>query len=72
MIGKRECLKDVNWSKLKEKVGVKKLTSLLSDAQLVGLENWTMLPYMTEVWNGLIDEIIPNISNNHDKYIFLI
>ena len=29
-----------------------------------------MLPYMTEVWNGLIDEIIPNISNNHDKYIF--
>ena len=52
MIGKRECLKDVNWSKLKEKVGVKKLTSLLSDAQLVGLENWTMLPYMTEVWNG--------------------
>ena len=70
MIGKRECLKDVNWSKLKEKVGVKKLTSLLSDAQLVGLENWTMLPYMTEVWNGLIDEIIPNISNNHDKYIF--
>ena len=70
MIGKRECLKDVNWSKLKEKVGVKKLTSLLSDAQLVGLEDWTMLPYMTEVWNGLIDEIIPNISNNHDKYIF--
>lgn len=70
MIWKRECLKDVNWSKLKEKVGVKKLTSLLSDAQLVGLENWTMLPYMTEVWNGLIDEIIPNISNNHDKYIF--
>ena len=70
MIGKRECLKDVNWDKLKEKVGVKKLISLFSDAKLVGLENWTMLPYMTEIWNGLINEIIPNINDNSDKYIF--
>lgn len=70
MIGKRECLKDVNWNKLKEKVGVEKLISLFSDAKLVGLENWTMLPYMTEVWNGLINEVLPHIGNNSDKYIF--
>ena len=70
MIGKRECLKDVNWNKIKEKIGVKKLISLFSDAKLVGLENWTMLPYMTEIWNGLIEEIIPNLNDNCDKYIF--
>ena len=70
MIGKRECLKDVNWNKIKEKIGVKKLISLFSDAKLVGFENWTMLPYMTEIWNGLIEEIIPNLNDNCDKYIF--
>ena len=70
MIGKRECLKDVNWNKIKEKIGVKKLISLFSDAKLVGLENWTMLPYRTEIWNGLIEEIIPNLNDNCDKYIF--
>ena len=70
MIGKRECLKDVNWNKIKEKIGVKKLISLFSDAKLVGLENWTMLPYMTEIWNGLIEEIIPHLNDNRDKYRF--
>lgn len=70
MIGKRECLKDVNWERIKEKIGIEKLTSLFSNAKLVGLENWTMLPYMTEIWNGLINEVLPNINANFDKYIF--
>lgn len=70
MIGKRECLKDVNWVKLKEKIGIKKLTSIFEEATLVGLENWTMLPYMTEIWIGLINEVLPNLSNKNDKYIF--
>lgn len=70
MIGKRECLKDVNWKRIKEKIGIKELTSLFSNAKLVGLENWTMLPYMTEIWNGLINEVLPNINTNFDKYIF--
>ncbi|WP_304680981.1 hypothetical protein [uncultured Clostridium sp.] len=70
MIGKRECLKDVNWKRIKEKIGIKELTSLFSNAKLVGLENWTMLPYMTEIWNGLINEVLLNINTNFDKYIF--
>ena len=37
MIGKRECLKDVNWKRIKEKIGIKELTSLFSNAKLVGL-----------------------------------
>lgn len=70
MIGKRECLKDINWNKLKEKIGVEKLISIFEEATLVGLENWTMLPHMTEIWNGLIKEVLPNLSNKCDKYIF--
>lgn len=70
MIGKRECLKDVNWSRLKEKIGIEKLISLFEEATLVGLENWTMLPYMTEIWIGLINEVLPNLTNKNDKYIF--
>ena len=49
MIGKRECLKDVNWNKIKEKVGVEKLTSIIDSSTLVGLENWTMLPYIINI-----------------------
>lgn len=70
MIGKRECLKDVNWSRIKEKIGIENLTQIIECADLVGLENWTMLPYMTEIWNGLIDEVLPNLTNKENKYIF--
>ena len=70
MIGKRECLKDVNWNKIKEKVGVEKLTSIIDSSTLVGLENWTMLPYMTQIWKGLINEVLPNLNKKDNKYIF--
>lgn len=70
MIGKRECLKDVNWNKIKTKVGLEKLTSIIDSSTLVGLENWTMLPYMTQIWEGLINEVLPNLSKKDNKYIF--
>ena len=70
MIGKRECLKDVNWNKIKEKVGVEKLTSIIDSSTLVGLENWTMLPYMAQIWKGLINEVLPNLNKKDNKYIF--
>ena len=70
MIGKRECLKNINWTTLKEKVGLENLILLFNDAKLVGLENWTMLPYMTEIWNGLINEVLPSLNKTSDKYIF--
>lgn len=70
MIGKRECLKDLNWIRIKEKIGLESLTSIFDEANLVGLENWTMLPYMSEIWDGLINEVLPNLKSKTNKYIF--
>ena len=70
MIGKRECLKDINWIRIKEKIGLESLTSIFDEANLVGLENWTMIPYMSEIWDGLINEVLPNLKSKTNKYIF--
>lgn len=70
IIGKRQSLKDVNWDKLKESIGISRLTNLIESSKLVGLENWTMLPYMTEIWKGMLNEIVPNLSNSNNKYFF--
>lgn len=70
MIGKREALKDVNWDKLKETVGVENLIAILDESKLIGLENWTMLPYMTDIWRGMLTEVLPHIDANKEKYIF--
>lgn len=70
MIGKRECLKDINWIRIKEKIGLESLTSIFDEANLVRLENWTMIPYMSEIWDGLINEVLPNLKSKTNKYIF--
>ncbi|MDS0528514.1 hypothetical protein NNC19_22755 [Clostridium sp. SHJSY1] len=70
MIGKRETLKDVNWNKLKEIVGVEHLITLVNESKLIGLENWTMLPYMTDIWRGMLTEVLPSVDIDKEKYMF--
>lgn len=54
MLGKMESLNDVNWANLKELVGEEKLLEIFSRVDLVATVNWTMTPYMTEIWTGLL------------------
>lgn len=71
LIGKRECLKDVNWVNIKSIVGLDNLVRIIKESKLIGLENWTMLTNMTDIWRGIIDEILPQIEEGESKkYIF--
>lgn len=67
MIGKLDSLKDVNWENIKKIIGIPKLTELINASRLFGLENWTMLPHMSEIWKGLIEEVVPHIDNTKGK-----
>jgi fructose-1-phosphate kinase PfkB-like protein len=59
MMGKMESLKDINWGNIKQKIGIKRLISLFQEINLLGLANWTMIPYMNEIWKGIIKEVLP-------------
>jgi sugar/nucleoside kinase (ribokinase family) len=59
MFGKHESLGDVNWDNLVARVGRDELQRLLDGASLIGMVNWTMLPRMGEIWERLIDEVLP-------------
>ncbi|MGH4117456.1 PfkB family carbohydrate kinase [Clostridium sp.] len=67
MIGKLDSLNDVNWENIKKIIGIPKLTELINDSSLFGLENWTMLPHMSSIWRGIIKEVLPNIDNSKGK-----
>lgn len=71
MIGKLESLNDVNFENIKKIIGIPKLTELINDSSLFGLENWTMLPHMSSIWSGIIEEVLPHIDNSKGKrFIF--
>lgn len=70
MLGKLQPLGDVNWDNLLSRVGEKQLKTLMSDAKLIGMVNWTMLPFMSRIWAKLLDEVIPNIER-HQRKLFV-
>jgi sugar/nucleoside kinase (ribokinase family) len=70
MLGKHESLGDVTWDNLINRVGADKLKSLMADAKLIGMVNWTMLPHMSRIWARLLDEVIPSIQR-HDRKLFV-
>jgi len=72
MIGKLDSLINVNWENIKKIIGLPKLIELINNSSLFGLENWTMLPHMSDIWKGLIEEVIPHIDNNQGKRLMLI
>lgn len=67
MIGKLDSLNEVNWENIKKIIGIPKLTELINHSSLFGLENWTMLPHMSSIWRGIIEEVLPHIDNSKGK-----
>jgi len=62
MLGKHASLRDVNWPNLLDRVGHQKLVELFAQADLIGLQNWTMLPHMSDIWQHVLDEICPQLT----------
>ena len=54
MMGKIESLNDVTWARLTERLGDDGLLRLFTQADLVALVNWTMIPAMSAIWEQLL------------------
>lgn len=70
MFGKHSSLKDVNWENLTKHFGKERLTKSLQTCDLAGFVNWTMLPYMNEIWEGIQKETCPKIKGKRRTLFF--
>lgn len=62
MCGKHQSLKDVNWANLIAHVPEEQLVHIFSEASLIALVNWTMLPHMTAIWQKVASRIAPKLT----------
>jgi sugar/nucleoside kinase (ribokinase family) len=62
MLGKLSPAAEINWKNIELRVGVENLTKMIYSSQLIGTVNWTMLPFMNEIWNHLLTDVLPRIS----------
>ena len=69
MLGKIEVLNKITWELFAEKLGgAAKIAEMLDSCELFGMENWTMIPHMGEVFEGIIKNVFP-LMKRSDKPI---
>ncbi|HEX3716631.1 MAG TPA: PfkB family carbohydrate kinase [Verrucomicrobiae bacterium] len=62
MVGKHSSLKQVTWENIQKRMGRDRFAAKFASADLVGFVNWTMLPYMSDVWESILSEICPGMN----------
>ena len=70
MLGKSIQLKEVNWANIQERFGRDRFKQYFSNADLVAFVNWTMIPYMTELWEALQREVCPTLRGRRRLMFF--
>jgi len=71
MMGKHSSLKEITWESLKEVLGgAEKIAEYIKKSELFGMENWTMIPKMSEIWEGLIEEVFPMLGEGEKPLAF--
>lgn len=70
MLGKSIQLKEVNWANIQERFGRDRFKQYFSNADLVAFVNWTMIPYMTDLWEALQSEVCPTLRGRRRMMFF--
>ena len=62
LLGKITHLSEVNWSNLCKLIGLDKFTAMCEAADLIAMNNWTMIPYMGDIWAHVATDVLPKLS----------
>ncbi len=72
MLGKMASLNDVTYERIIDVIGKDTLKALLAETNLFAAVNWSMLPYMTDLWKKLLKEVLPEMTPKTIKPIMFV
>jgi len=67
LVGKHYTLKEVNWANICTRYGKDRFAIKFASADLVGFVNWTMLPFMSDIWASIQCELMPGLLGERRK-----
>lgn len=59
MIGRTTQLGEITWENIQLRYGRKRFADRFFSSDLVGFVNWTMIPYMSDIWEAVQAELCP-------------
>ena len=70
MLGKTSHLNEITWDNIQLRYGRDKFIDNFSTADLVGFVNWTMVPFMSDLWDSILREFCPAVHAPRRKIFF--
>ena len=67
LMGKLTPLNEMRWKNIVDRMGIETFTQQLNQSSLVAFVNWTMMPYMSEIWEMVQSEILNNQPKPNPK-----
>lgn len=64
MLAEMGNLNNIQWSFIKETIGIKTFLELFTKSDLISLLNWSELDNSTAIWNGLLTDVLPNATRS--------
>src|SRR5438093_4800175 len=70
MLGKHSSLKDVTWTTIETRFGRDPFAAKFQSCDLIAFVNWTMIPFMSDIWEALQRELCPDLKGPRRKLFF--
>ena len=70
MLVKSSSLNDITWGTVQERFGRDRFERAFGESTLVGFVNWTMIPYMSDIWESLLAEFCPRLNGVRRRIFF--
>lgn len=70
MIGKTTQLGEITWENIQRRYGRNRFADRFCGSDLVAFVNWTMIPYMSDIWEAIQNELCPASKINRHKIFF--
>ena len=70
MIGKTTQLGEITWENIQRRYGRNKFADRFCASDLVAFVNWTMIPFMSDIWEAIQNELCPASKINRHKIFF--
>jgi len=70
MLGQLRSLDHITMETIEAVMGAERFRTALTNADLVSLVNWTMIPNMTRILSLLVEEVLPALPPRQDRIFF--
>lgn len=70
MLGSMASLDEITFERIIEVMGEDALLKTFSESDLISMVNWTMIPFLSQVFEAFLEKLLPQATHNPDRIFF--